>query len=75
MANLERWEAEERIEITEAGREILHLRCLLRQMVPLLQAPERVPQPERHALIQRVRFALDLASEGDDKQETAQEGL
>jgi hypothetical protein len=65
MMTTESEEAEERVTITEAGKENLLLRALLRQILPLLRNPDSPSETERAALVQAIRSALEEASEGD----------
>jgi hypothetical protein len=65
MVTTESDEAEARVTITEAGKENLLLRALLRRMLPLLRNPESCSETERRMLFQNVCSALEEASEDD----------
>lgn len=60
---------EMRIEITEAGRENLLFRALLKRTIPLLRNPSKVTESERLALLQSVRVALEEAYDAEDREE------
>lgn len=66
MMTLEGDEAEVRVEITEAGKENLLFRALLKRVIPLLCNPCNVSESERNSLLQSVRVALEEAYDEED---------
>jgi hypothetical protein len=50
---------EERVELTDAGRDCLRARPLLIEAARMLRRPERVSEAERAALVRQIEACLD----------------
>ena len=65
MVTTQHEEADACIAVTDAGAHYLLYRALLKESIPVLRTPERYSLEERTMLVQRIRSALDEATESD----------
>jgi len=67
-------EDEVRMVVTEAGRENLLFRGLLRQAAQQLRCPERTSERNRTLLLNAIALALETPETDEDEDYLAQEG-
>ncbi len=65
--------ADDRMAVTDAGRDSLALRALVRRAIPMLDRPEQYAAHERRQLAQTLTAALEVGASPDDGDTLPQE--